>query len=87
MVSSSARSPEPRRPRRPRTTRLRLITPTGEGPGSHLADLPRLASARLSGGSGEAMHGSFGFKHLVTLVMDHEMMLGIDVVHELSRFR
>ena len=30
---------------------------------------------------------SLGLELLVTLVLDHEMMLGIDVVHELSRFR
>lgn len=45
------------------------------------------ASPRLSGVSDQAMKRSFGFERLVTLVMDHEMMLWFDVIHELSRFR
>jgi hypothetical protein len=48
---------------------------------------PTNASAQLPGVSNEAMKCNFGFEHLVRLVMDHELMLEIDVIHELSRFR
>lgn len=37
--------------------------------------------------SGDAMSGGVVLESAVSLVMEHELMLGIDVVHEMYSFR